>query len=414
MARPHGMVIIGGGIAASRAANALRDGGWNGPITLVSDEKHVPYDRPPLSKSFMTDAPAPAPYLTDIAALAAIDVDFISANAATRIEPKASTVRLSDGQSLPYEKLLIATGAQPRRLTLPGSESARVHYLRTIEDSLAISGQLKAGAHMIVIGGGFIGLEIACSARKLGARVTVIEGLPRILSRGVPQEIAQVVASRHRQEGVALHCNANITHLVESDDVIGVTLADGQTITGDLVVAGIGAQPATDLASNAGLAIENGIRVDSYLQTSDPDIFAAGDCVSFPLATYGNTRVRLESWRNAQDQGVVAAANMLGKQQAYEAIPWFWSDQYDLSLQIVGLRGAQDRSIRRDLGDDAFILFHLDPAGRLTGASGIGVGNAVARDIRLTEMLIAKGAMPPEELLADNKASLKALLRQPG
>jgi 3-phenylpropionate/trans-cinnamate dioxygenase ferredoxin reductase subunit len=187
-------------------------------------------------------------------------------------------------------------------------------------------------------------------------------------------------------------------------------LADGSELTADLLVVGIGAVPVTGLAESAGLAIENGIAVDRYLRTSDPDILAAGDCCSFPLEIYGGRRVRLESWRNAQDQGTLAAKNMLGAEEPVSAVPWFWSDQHDLTLQIAGLAEGAERHVRRDLGDAAFILFHLAPDGRLLAASGIGQGNAVARDIRLAEMLIAKGAHPDPAALASPDVKLKSLL----
>jgi 3-phenylpropionate/trans-cinnamate dioxygenase ferredoxin reductase component len=189
-----------------------------------------------------------------------------------------------------------------------------------------------------------------------------------------------------------------------------VALADGTELAADLLVVGIGAVPVTGLAESAELAIENGIAVDRFLRTSDPDIFAAGDCCSFPLEIYGGRRVRLESWRNAQDQGTLAAKNMLGAEEPVSAVPWFWSDQHNLTLQIAGLAEGADRHIRRDLGNDAFILFHLAPDGRLLAASGIGPGNAVARDIRLAEMLIARHARPDPAALASPDVKLKALL----
>ena len=189
-----------------------------------------------------------------------------------------------------------------------------------------------------------------------------------------------------------------------------MALADGTEIVADLAVVGIGAVPVTDLAESAGLTIENGIAVDGFLRTSDPDIFAAGDCCSFPLDIYGGRRVRLESWRNAQDQGTLAAKNMLGAEEPVSAVPWFWSDQHDLTLQIAGLADGAEQHVRRDLGNGAFILFHLAPDGRLLAASGIGPGNAVARDIRLAEMLIAKGARPDPVALASPDVKLKSLL----
>jgi 3-phenylpropionate/trans-cinnamate dioxygenase ferredoxin reductase subunit len=269
---------------------------------------------------------------------------------------------------------------------------------------------MRPGKHIAIVGGGFIGLELAATARLLGADVTVVEGLERVLKRGVPDEIAKVITERHRAEGVDLRCGVAISSLGEDGGRAVIRLSAGDTIEADLVLVGIGAMPSTDLAARAGLMIDNGVAVDEYLRTSAPDIYAAGDCCSFPLAVYGARRVRLESWRNAQDQGALAAANMLGLGQMVSAVPWFWSDQYDMTLQIAGLSDGAVTHLRRDLGEGAFILFHLDEAGRLLAASGIGPGNAVARDIRLAEMLIAARAHPDPAALIASNIKLKSLL----
>ncbi len=407
-----GMVIIGGGKAGARACVALRENGWEGAVTLISDEKLAPYDRPPLSKSVITEADEQSPpFLTDEPLLASINVTFIKGNGAASIDRAAKRVALADGGTVSYDKLLIATGALPRRLPLPGAEQPNFLYLRSFDDSLAIRHHMDKGGHAIIIGGGFIGLEIAASARKRGLDVTVIEGLPRVLSRGVPEEIAAVITARHEAEGTRILCGAAIDTLKTRGDGVEILLKDGTSVQGDFAVIGIGAVPVTGLAEAAGLTLENGIAVDDELRTSDPDIYAAGDCVSFPLTVYGGRRVRLESWRSAQDHGAIAAANMLGKGEKLSAVPWFWSDQHDMSLQIAGLQDEADQSVRRDLGNGAFITFHLKTDGRLVAASGIGVGNAVARDIRLAEMLIGKGARPALESLADPAVSLKALLK---
>ncbi|MFC6489771.1 NAD(P)/FAD-dependent oxidoreductase, partial [Nitratireductor sp. GCM10026969] len=256
-----------------------------------------------------------------------------------------------------------------------------------------------------VIGGGFIGLELAATARKLGAEVTVVEAADRLMARIVPPEIAEAMAERHRAEGVELVLGAGVT------DVRGgrITLADNRVIEADLVVAGVGAVPETRLAAQAGLEISNGIAVDGRLATSDPNIFAAGDCCSFPL---NGARVRLESWRCAQDQGAHAARAMLGADEAFSRIPWFWSDQYDLTLQVAGLPDASLGHIRRDLGGGAFILFQIDRQGRLVCASGVGTGNAVAKDIRISEMLMEKNIAPNPDRLADPAVNLKSILKE--
>ena len=404
-----GMVIIGAGECGGRAALALRDLGYEGPVTLVGDEPHLPYERPPLSKEAMTgEAPAIKAIATD-ALFAERSIRHIHSVRAVAIDRAAHAVRLSDGSSLAYGKLLLATGSVPRKLPMPGL-GPRCIYLRTFDDALAIRAHLGAGNRVAIIGGGFIGLELAAAARKLGATVTVIEAQLRILMRGVPAEIAEIIRKAHEAEGVSIRAGQGIAAIVGEGAEVGITLADGQKIVADLMVIGIGAMPVTTLAAEAGLTIDNGIAVDDRLQTEDPDIFAAGDCCSFPLAIYGGRRVRLEAWRNAQEQGALAARNMLGADEAHAAVPWFWSDQYGLTLQIAGLSDEGRTSVRRDLDDDAFILFHLAEDGRLVAASGIGPGNAVARDIRLAEMLIAKRASPAPEALGSQTVKLKSLL----
>ncbi|TPI46306.1 ferredoxin reductase [Mesorhizobium sp. B2-9-1] len=404
-----GMVVIGAGECGGRAALALRDLGFEGPVTLVGDEPHLPYERPPLSKEAMTgEAPAIKAIATD-ALFAERAIRHIHSVRAVAIDRAAHVVQLSDGSSLPYEKLLLATGSVPRKLPMPGL-GGRCVYLRTFNDALAIRAHLSAGNRVAIIGGGFIGLELAAAARKPGAAVTVIEAQPRILMRGVPAEIAEIIHKAHEAEGVAIRTGQGIAAIDDDGKEVGITLADGQRVVADLAVIGIGAVPVTALAAEAGLAIDNGIAVDEQLRTADPDIFAAGDCCSFPLAVYGGRRVRLEAWRNAQEQGALAAKNILGGEEVHAAVPWFWSDQYGLTLQIAGLSDEGRSIVRRDLDDGAFILFHLAEDGRLVAASGIGPGNAVARDIRLAEMLIAKRASPAPEALGSQAVKLKSLL----
>ena len=406
-----GMLIVGAGECGGRAALTLRERSYDGPVTLVGDERHLPYERPPLSKDAMVSEAEPSPKLVgDREHFAGRRIECVTGTSAISIDRAARRVTLGGGEALPYDKLLLATGATPRKLPLPGADSARCAYLRTYDDALRIRSALKAGSHVAILGGGFIGLEIAASARKRGASVTVIEALPRILTRGVPEAIAHIVDARHRREGVTLACGKALLALRETASGIEIALADGGAIAADLLIIGIGAVPVTKLAQGAGLTIENGIAVDAQLRTSDPDIYAAGDCCSFPVAVYGGRRARLECWRNAQDQGGLAARNMLGAGERASSVPWFWSDQYDLTLQIAGLPDEGTQTVRRDLSEDSFILFHLAADGRLVAASGIARGNAVAKDIRLAEMLIAKGAKPDPAALAQPGVKLKSLL----
>lgn len=400
-----GMVIIGAGECGTRAALALREAGYDGSVTLLGAELHVPYERPPLSKdAIVSETPMPKG-IAGVDGLGAAAIDFRPGATAAAIDRGRRVVRLGDGTELPYARLLLATGARPRTLALPGADGPNVVVLRTLDDAARIRAALGPGRRLAVIGGGFIGLELAASARKLGTDVTVIEAQPRLLTRGVPAEIAAVLEARHRIEGVTLVFNARIEAITPS----GVRLGDGSEIVADIVVVGIGAAPDTELAAACGLVLENGVAVDATLVSSDPDIFAAGDCCAFKDPRYGR-RVRLESWRSAQEQGGLAARNMLGQGEPLAAVPWFWSDQYDLTLQIAGLADGAVAHVRRDLKDGAFVLFHRAVDGRLLAASGIGSGNAVAKDIRLAEMMIARGAHPDPTALADPATNLKKLL----
>ncbi|HWJ75660.1 MAG TPA: FAD-dependent oxidoreductase [Kaistia sp.] len=405
------MVVIGAGEAGARAAVALRENGFAGTITIIGDEHHLPYERPPLSKAVLTgpDEPAP-PHILDDTQLAAHGVDLLHGTAATAIDRDAHRVALEGHDPLPYDRLLIATGARARRLAVPDAGAKTVHYLRSFPEALALRRRLVPGHRLVVIGGGFIGLELAAAARARGATATVIEMAPRLLGRAVPAALASLIAARHEAEGVRLVLGATIARIEISAEDRRVVLGNGDTVTGDTIVAGVGALPETALAEAAGLAIDNGVAVDAHLATDDPDIFAAGDCCSFPHALYDGRRIRLEAWRNAQDQGNAVAKAMLGANERYEAVPWFWSDQYDLTLQIAGLSDLATRTVTRDLGEGARIDFHLAADGRLVSASGLGPNGRIARDVRLAEMLIARRARPPVMQLTDPGTKLKSLM----
>lgn len=402
-------VIIGAGECGARAAFALREKGFDGEITLVGSERYAPYERPPLSKAALSGGVDPK-FIAAHETYAAGNIRLLTGVTATGLDAEAHSITLSDGSHLTFDRLLLATGASARSFPNAPAEGRHIRSLRTHNDALTLRGMLQPGKRLAVIGGGFIGLEVAASARKLGADVVLIEGLERVLKRGVPEDIARLVAERHRAEGVDLRCGASIEALSEQEGKAVIRLSPDETIEADLALVGIGARPNVELAEAAGLVIDNGVAVDDRLLTSALDIFAAGDCCSFPLAIYGGRRVRLESWRNAQEQGTLAAANMLGADTPISAVPWFWSDQYDMVLQIAGLADGAVTHLRRDLGEGAFILFHLDAEGRLIAASGIGPGNAVARDIRLAEMLIAARAHPDPAALTASNVKLKTLL----
>jgi 3-phenylpropionate/trans-cinnamate dioxygenase ferredoxin reductase component len=405
------MVIVGAGDCGARAASALRETGWSGPIELLGAERHLPYERPPLSKAALLSDREPDPVAVHTEeALAELGITHRANVEVTDIDRNRGQVVLGSGERIEYDRLLLATGASSRPLPMAAGFT-RVHSLRTHDDALRLRTGLRSAARVVVVGGGFIGLELAAAANTLGVDVTVLEVADRLLGRAVPAEIAAVVHSRHLDAGVTVHCDVTLHTITESDSAVTVSLADGSAFDCDLLVVGIGAVPESALAEKAGLEVENGIKVDRHLATSDPRIFAAGDCCSFPHPLYGDRQIRLEAWRNAQDQAGVAARNMLGAALTYDAVPWFWSDQYDLSLQVAGLPAAAVTEVVRSRADGVDIRYGLDGAGRVVSAAGVGPGNSVAKDIRLAEMMIAKRVVADPAVLADPAVNVKHLLR---
>lgn len=411
MSNERAIVIVGAGEAGTAAAVALREeGGWRGQIVLIGNEPVLPYERPPLSKAILIESAHSGPkLLVTPERLAELRIDYLQGRSAESIDRAAQTVILSNGAQLPYERLLLTTGARPRELDVPISTGSRVAMLRTYADALAIRQMISPGREVVVIGGGFIGLEVAASAVSRGASVTVIEAGPRLLTRAVPAPMAELIKAKHKRSGVRIETDAMAARIDTKDGRSKIVLADGRTYLADLVLVGVGAVPNVELAQAAKLAVHNGIVVDETLVTSDPHIFAAGDCCSFPHHLYGAS-VRLEAWRNARRQGTVAAANMLGANRPYQDVPWFWSDQYDETLQIAGLCREGDVPVARDLGANGQLFFYLAANGRLAAACGFGRLGTIAKEIRFAEVMISRQLAPKAEALADPAVNLKSLL----
>jgi 3-phenylpropionate/trans-cinnamate dioxygenase ferredoxin reductase component len=406
---PENIVIVGGGECGGRAAASLRERGFAGTITVVGLEAYAPYERPPLSKRVLTDAEQPTPTtIISPQRVDELDLVVITGTAATSIDRQAHIVTLADGRNLPYDKLLLATGARARPVPVTGGEQAMT--FRSYDDALQVRARLTPGARLGVIGAGFVGLEVASSAAEIGCSVTVVEIGQRSMGRAVPPEIGTLIEERHRRAGVTLRFGVTVEQIESDGDTHVLRLSDGTSIVCDVIVAGIGVVPNIELAAAAGLAIDNGIAVDESLRTDDPDIFAGGDCCSFPHLLFDDRRVRLEAWRSAQEHGNIAAANMLGGTETCTAVPWFWTDQFELGLQIAGLPDAAVVEVTRQRDDGAVLRFGLDAEGRLVSASGVAPGTSIARDIRLAEMLIAQRAHPAVDELADPAVSLKSLL----
>ncbi len=403
------IVIIGAGECGSRAAVTLRELGISGNITLIGDESAAPYERPPLSKAALLDAAEPVPVtVCSPERFAELDIVFRPSTPVVRVDRADGNVFLADAGAVPYDRLLFTTGARARRLTVPGGDHAIT--LRTFGDAVQLREALQPGSRVVVIGAGFIGLEAAAGASARGCAVTVVEIAPLPMGRAVPAAIATVMADRHRRSGVEFRLGIGVDRIERVDDGYEVVLSDGDRLRADVVVAGVGAVPNVELAEASGLTLENGIKVNEFLATDDPAVYAAGDCCSFPHALFDGRRLRLEAWRNAQDQSVVAANNLLGAAQEYRAVPWFWSDQYELGLQIAGVPDAATHEAVRIRADGFEVRFGLDDGGRLVSASGVARGTAIAKDIRVAEMLIARRAKPDPVALADAAISLKSLL----
>jgi 3-phenylpropionate/trans-cinnamate dioxygenase ferredoxin reductase subunit len=406
MSDPRSIVIIGAGECGIRAALTLRDEGYTGEIALIHGEAVEPYEKPPLSKPGLEGISIKPISGTD--RVLKENIAVYHDQRVTTIERATKSVSLANGEMISYDRLLLATGARPRALMIDGHEIQQARLFRDYADAKAFFDVLSPDYRLIIIGGGFIGLELAAAARQRRVQTTVIESATRLLGRAVPEVLAARIEAWHREEQVHFHIGQSVSSISPTRKV---TLADGTEIMSDIILAGIGSIPNTELAEQCRLTIDNGVVVDATFRTSDPDIFAAGDCCSFPHALYGMKRMRLESWRAAQEQGVHAARAMLGASDPYQSVPWFWSDHYDLTLQIAGLPSEGVTMVTRMLDDESEILFHLDAEGRLVGASGLSRGNKIAKDIRLAEMLIAKRSHPEQQALADPKLNLKSLLK---
>lgn len=336
------IIIVGAGQAGAQAVQSLRQGGYDGRLVMIGAEPHLPYQRPPLSKKFLTfDTDEERLLLRPAALYGDLNVEVKLGAAVTQIDTTHHAIRLLDGTDLDYAKLLISTGMRPRPLSIPGVDLEGVVMLRSLMDAALIRGHLQPGTRAVVIGGGYIGLEVAAVAKTLGMTVTVLEAAERVLGRVVAPDVSAFFTRLHRNRGIDLKVATGVMSIEGETHVTGVKLTDGSVVPADLVLVSIGATPETTLAEAGGLAVRDGILVDGEARTSAMDVYAAGDCARFDSALYGRS-IRLESVQNAIDQAKAAAASMLGQPVNYDPVPWFWSDQYDIKLQIVGLSSGYD------------------------------------------------------------------------
>jgi 3-phenylpropionate/trans-cinnamate dioxygenase ferredoxin reductase subunit len=397
------VVIAGAGHAAGQAAATLRQKHFSGEIVLIGAEPYFPYQRPPLSKKFLAgELPAERLYVKPESFYEEAAVQVRLSQTVAAIDRDSRHVDISGGDSIEYGKLILATGAKVRRLSLPGSELAGVHYLRGIRDVLEMRKSMLPGNRMVVIGAGYIGLEVAAVACQLGLDVCVVEMQDRVMSRVVSPQLSEFYENEHRARGVRFLLSTGIERFAGNDRVDTVLTSSGEQIAADIVLVGIGIEPEVDLAIAAGLEVENGIVVDDRCQTSDADIFAIGDCTYHPNSLLGRS-IRLESVHNALEQAKTAAHNICGMDTHYNQVPWFWSDQYDLKLQIAGLSQGYDKTVMRGQpAERSFSCLYLQD-GALIAVDAVNC----PRDFMQAKALIGHHAVIDAERLADTGIALK-------
>jgi 3-phenylpropionate/trans-cinnamate dioxygenase ferredoxin reductase component len=404
--QPSRIVIVGAGQAAVQAIDTLRRKGFTGSIALVGEENSWPYQRPPLSKKYLAGAlDAQRLLLRPPHFYAEHAVDAQLGRRVAEIERGAQRIRLDDGAFIAYDELLLATGSRPRALPVPGAQLRGVHFLRTLADVEAIRSELLGARRLVIVGGGYIGLEVAATCRELGLETTVLEMADRAMNRVTCAEVSAFFQAEHARHGVSILCNTRVRAIAGDDSsgrVRAVVCEDGTEHGADLVIVGVGVEPAEELASAAGLQCANGIMVDEFCRTSDPRILAAGDCSIHPSPHYGRL-LRLESVDNAFEQGTSAALGILGTPVIHDKVPWFWSDQYDLKLIIVGLNHGYDTLVMRgSCATRSFSACYL-LSGELIAIDTVNS----AKDQMAARKLIAARARPNLEKLADPNFALR-------
>ncbi|MGW4124514.1 NAD(P)/FAD-dependent oxidoreductase [Nocardia sp. NPDC004711] len=397
--------VIGASLAGARAVEALRDEGFDGRVVLIGAEHHLPYDRPPLSKEVILGQKQPGTTLIHRDSFYSDnDIELRLGVRATRIDTHSRAIELDSGTSLRVDKLLLCTGTAPRRPDIPGLDLDGVHFLRTVDDAIAIRERLLTGGAVVIVGGGLIGMELAAAAVVLGNEVTVLERDAGLLRRVLGTRIGDRLSRWHSERGVHIRTDAEVARIEGDHRVRRVRTVDGFVAEADLVVVGIGVVPALDAARDCGIEIDNGILVDEFCETSVPGIYAAGDVAQHPNWLTGQ-HIRLEHWQHAQNQGIAAARAMAGRREPYREVPWFWSDQGDTNIQVAGdPRSADEQVWRGDPESLDFTVFHLR-RGVLVGVVGVNR----RRDVRMAMPLIERQVRPVSALLADPSVDLRSV-----
>jgi len=404
------IVILGGGQSASHAASEIRKYNTNSIISIISNEDNLPYERPPLSKDCLLNK-------MEYNECVFFNKDFYKKNNINyfnnelikTVEFNSQTVETSKRKKIPYDKLLIALGSSNKKFIKPDVDSSNFYYLRSIEESIKIKEKMLSCENILIIGGGFIGLELASSASQLKKNVYVIEMGSQLMGRIIPKKIAKIVQQKHELKGVTFSLNTKVLKIKNINNHYEVNLSNNKKIKCDMIIAGIGSEPNTELFKKTDLKIENGVITNEYCETSIENVYAAGDVANFYHPFY-EMYMRLESWKHAQNHGIIAGRNIANKREAYKEIPWMWSDQFDLNLQLTGLCQDFDTFIERGVSaTDGLIHFFIKNR-KIIGACGVGVGGKIGRDIRLASRISEKKIKVTKEILSNTNLKLNKLL----
>ena len=407
------IIILGGGQSAAYAAKEIREVDKDSQITIISEEKNLPYERPPLSKDYLLGKSKLEQFLFFSSEFYKKNkINIITKEKIVKVNFNNKTLTSSKNNDFTYDQLLIATGSKNRKLQIENLDKKienEIIYLRNIEESEEIKKRIKIAQEILIIGGGFIGLEVASSASQLGKKVTIVEMGTQLMGRVIPKEIANMIQSVHEKNGNTVYLDTIIKKITKNNDSLEVLLNSDTSLFVDLIIVGIGSSPDTSLFAENSLEINNGIITNEFSQTSIPDVFSSGDVSNFFHPTYG-THMRLESFKHAQNHGMNAGKNILGIKTSYTEIPWMWSDQFNLNLQMTGICNDYESFVQRGSNIDEGIIFFFIKNRRIRGACGLGIGGKIGRDIRLAGKIAEKCIKVTKEILSNKNLPLKKLL----
>ncbi len=404
------IIILGGGQSAAHAATTIRQYDSESSIAIVTNESYLPYERPPLSKKFLINEVEIDEFLFfNEEHYKNLKIDILKNEEIKNVNFEKNIIE-SNNNKISYNKLLIATGCKNRTLNLENVDQKDLFYLRDINESTKIKNKFNSSENILIIGGGFIGLEIASSAKQLGKNVNVVELADNLMGRIVPKEISTIVRKKHEENGVNIHLRTNITSIKKNTDNYTIQLSNNASVICNMIIVGIGAIPNVEIFDNTALKIDNGIITNQYNKTSIENVFAAGDVSNFYHPLY-EENIRLESWKHAQNHGVSAGKNIVGQKTEYSEVPWMWSDQYNLNLQLTGRCDEYDSLVKRGKDENDGIIYFFMKNNQVFGACGVGIGGKIAKDIRIAGILSDKKIKVAESDLSDSSIKLNKLLK---